>query len=98
MEGSVGLREFAPYTLSSIGLDWVGLGWIGICVRKKKVVGANLSFLSSVTRFIEQTPGVYNYAAKIWRTDDGCHNIDFNGYLDAHHGYCCGSLPCDIWA
>ncbi|KAL3439792.1 hypothetical protein BJX65DRAFT_315413 [Aspergillus insuetus] len=48
--------------------------------------------------FIEQTPGVYNYAAKIWRTDDGCHNIDFNGYLDAHHGYCCGSLPCDIWA
>jgi hypothetical protein len=92
--GFVSLRHTHP-----LRLDWIGLK--SVCKGKeKKLVGRELTyfFLSSVTRFIEQTPGVYNYAAKIWRTDDGCHNIDFNGYLDAHHGYCCGSLPCDIWA
>jgi hypothetical protein len=42
--------------------------------------------------------GTYNFEATLWRTDDGCHNIDFLGALDAGHGYCCGSLPCDFTA
>ncbi|KAJ5372855.1 hypothetical protein N7517_004861 [Penicillium concentricum] len=40
----------------------------------------------------------YYFSARLWRTTNGCHNIDFLGALDAHHGYCCGSLPCDIAA
>ncbi|CEJ54178.1 hypothetical protein PMG11_00499 [Penicillium brasilianum] len=48
--------------------------------------------------FGEKSSGNYNFRASMWRTDDGCHNIDFQGGLDAHHGYCCGSLPCDFTA
>jgi hypothetical protein len=43
-------------------------------------------------------PASYKFDALLWKTDDGCHNIDFQGGLDAHHGYCCGSLPCDFTA
>ncbi|CEL09007.1 hypothetical protein ASPCAL12151 [Aspergillus calidoustus] len=43
-------------------------------------------------------PATYKFDALMWRTNDGCHNIDFQGALDAGHGYCCGSLPCDFTA
>ncbi|KAJ5911666.1 uncharacterized protein N7473_000969 [Penicillium subrubescens] len=42
--------------------------------------------------------GFYKFKASMWKTNDGCHNIDFQGALDAGHGYCCGSLPCDLSA
>ncbi|KAL3488236.1 hypothetical protein BJX62DRAFT_181624 [Aspergillus germanicus] len=48
--------------------------------------------------FVETSPGGYGFEGYLWRTNDGCHNIDFAGALDAHHGYCCGSLPCELWA
>jgi hypothetical protein len=48
--------------------------------------------------FVENIAGGYNFNAHVWRTNDGCHNIDFLGYLDAGHGYCCGSLPCYLTA
>ncbi|KAL6891959.1 hypothetical protein GGI43DRAFT_387197 [Trichoderma evansii] len=48
--------------------------------------------------FDEITPGGYSFYASLWKTSDGCHNIDFEGALSAGHGYCCGSLPCDISA
>ncbi|KAJ5663983.1 hypothetical protein N7507_004714 [Penicillium longicatenatum] len=48
--------------------------------------------------FYETSPGGYNFEALMWRTSDGCHNIDFEGAFSAGHGYCCGSLPCDISA
>ncbi|KAJ5766439.1 uncharacterized protein N7511_004055 [Penicillium nucicola] len=48
--------------------------------------------------FEENSGGNYQFTAKLWRTSDGCHNIDFQGAFDAGHGYCCGSLPCDISA
>jgi hypothetical protein len=51
-----------------------------------------------ICRFNEYTAGGYHFNARLWRTNDGCHNIDFEGALDAHHGYCCGSLPCDFTA
>ncbi|KAJ5907051.1 uncharacterized protein N7473_003967 [Penicillium subrubescens] len=44
------------------------------------------------------TDGSYSFNAHMWRTNDGCHNIDFDGALDAHHGYCCGKLPCAFTA
>lgn len=53
---------------------------------------------SKVFSFNEDTPGGYYFSASLWRTSDGCHNIDFEGALSAGHGYCCGSLPCDISA
>lgn len=46
----------------------------------------------------ESTAGNYNFEAKLWRTSDSCHNIDFLGALDAGYGYCCGTLPCDFTA
>jgi hypothetical protein len=49
-------------------------------------------------RFDETSPGGYSFYAKLWKTSDGCHNIDFGGALGSGHGYCCGSLPCDISA
>ncbi|KAJ5928366.1 hypothetical protein N7466_007322 [Penicillium verhagenii] len=48
--------------------------------------------------FVETTTGDYNFYALMWRTSDGCHNIDFEGAFSAGHGYCCGSLPCDFSA
>ncbi|KAJ0426201.1 hypothetical protein BJY00DRAFT_307698 [Aspergillus carlsbadensis] len=48
--------------------------------------------------FSETSAGGYNFQAKVWRSNDGCHNIDFEGAFSAHHGYCCGSLPCDFSA
>ncbi|KAJ5646739.1 hypothetical protein N7490_003111 [Penicillium lividum] len=48
--------------------------------------------------FDETTVGDYNFNALMWRTSDGCHNIDFEGAFSAGHGYCCGSLPCDFSA
>ncbi|PNP48043.1 hypothetical protein TGAM01_v200423 [Trichoderma gamsii] len=48
--------------------------------------------------FNEITPGGYYFYASLWRTSDGCHNIDFEGALSAGHGFCCGSLPCDLGA
>ncbi|KAM0515772.1 hypothetical protein ACHAPE_005851 [Trichoderma viride] len=48
--------------------------------------------------FGEDTPGGYDFYALVWRTNDGCHNIDFQGALSSGHGYCCGSLPCDLTA
>ncbi|KAJ5286780.1 hypothetical protein N7478_002466 [Penicillium angulare] len=48
--------------------------------------------------FSETSPGGYDFTAALWRTSDGCHNIDFNGAFSAGHGYCCGSLPCDFSA
>ncbi|CAI7575415.1 unnamed protein product [Penicillium manginii] len=48
--------------------------------------------------FEETSPGGYGFGALVWRTSDGCHNIDFQGALNSGHGYCCGSLPCDITA
>ncbi|KAJ5938235.1 hypothetical protein N7454_004577 [Penicillium verhagenii] len=48
--------------------------------------------------FSEITDGNYAFAALMWRTSDGCHNIDFEGALSSEHGYCCGSLPCDFTA
>lgn len=48
--------------------------------------------------FVETSPGGYKFTARMWRTYDGCHNIDFDGALDAGHGWCCGKLPCDIKA
>ncbi|KAJ5628229.1 hypothetical protein N7490_010457 [Penicillium lividum] len=48
--------------------------------------------------FYETSPGGYEFTALMWRTSDGCHNIDFEGALSAGHGYCCGSLPCDFTA
>ncbi|KAJ5896425.1 uncharacterized protein N7473_005824 [Penicillium subrubescens] len=49
-------------------------------------------------QFSETSAGGYAFYASMWRTSDGCHNIDFQGALDSHHGYCCGSLPCDFSA
>ncbi|CEJ60717.1 hypothetical protein PMG11_09280 [Penicillium brasilianum] len=49
-------------------------------------------------RFHETSAGGYTFNAKMWRTSNGCHNIDFEGALDAHHVYCCGSLPRDFTA
>ncbi|KAL7914260.1 hypothetical protein GGI35DRAFT_439781 [Trichoderma velutinum] len=49
-------------------------------------------------QFDETTPGGYDFGAFLWKTNDGCHNIDFQGSLDAGHGYCCGSLPCSLTA
>lgn len=46
--------------------------------------------------FYETSPGGYNFNGKMWRTSDGCHNIDFLGSLGSGHGFCCGSLPCDF--
>ncbi|KAI1370940.1 hypothetical protein F4677DRAFT_464640 [Hypoxylon crocopeplum] len=46
----------------------------------------------------ETSGGGYNFDAKFWQTSDGCENIDFEGALDSHHGYCCGGTPCDIAA
>jgi hypothetical protein len=51
-----------------------------------------------VPSFEETSDGGYGFNALIWRTSNGCHNIDFKGALDAGHGYCCGSLPCYITA
>ncbi|KAJ5634843.1 hypothetical protein N7528_002685 [Penicillium herquei] len=48
--------------------------------------------------FYETSSGGYDFPALMWRTSDGCHNIDFEGAFDAGHGYCCGSLPCDFTA
>ncbi|RFU79711.1 hypothetical protein TARUN_2517 [Trichoderma arundinaceum] len=48
--------------------------------------------------FAETSPGGYDFTAYVWRTPDGCHNIDFKGAFDAGHGYCCGSLPCNLSA
>ncbi|KAJ6085225.1 hypothetical protein N7499_004854 [Penicillium canescens] len=48
--------------------------------------------------FQEVSGGNYQFSTKVWRTNDGCHNIDFLGAFDAGHGYCCGSLPCNISA
>ncbi|KAJ5666873.1 hypothetical protein N7462_011282 [Penicillium macrosclerotiorum] len=48
--------------------------------------------------FYETSPGGYDFTALMWRTSDGCHNINFEGALSAGHGYCCGSLPCDFTA
>ncbi|KAL7927158.1 hypothetical protein ACQKWADRAFT_99681 [Trichoderma austrokoningii] len=48
--------------------------------------------------FVETTPGSYDFSASLWRTSDGCHNIDFQGAFGANHGYCCGSLPCNFSA
>ncbi|KAJ5748779.1 uncharacterized protein N7511_010475 [Penicillium nucicola] len=48
--------------------------------------------------FHETSAGTYGFTAEMWRTSDGCHNIDFQGAFDAGHGYCCGSLPCDFSA
>ncbi|KAL2837945.1 hypothetical protein BJY01DRAFT_251176 [Aspergillus pseudoustus] len=48
--------------------------------------------------FHETSEGNYQFTANMWKTKDGCHNIDFLGALDAHHGYCCGSLPCRFTA
>ncbi|KAL3490341.1 hypothetical protein BJX62DRAFT_238154 [Aspergillus germanicus] len=48
--------------------------------------------------FHETSEGGYQFTANMWKTNDGCHNIDFLGALDAHHGYCCGSLPCQFTA
>ncbi|KAL2811890.1 hypothetical protein BJX63DRAFT_398003 [Aspergillus granulosus] len=48
--------------------------------------------------FWEVSEGDYDFTAKMWRADDGCHHIDFKNALDAHHGYCCGSLPCNFSA
>ncbi|KAJ6108582.1 hypothetical protein N7523_009905 [Penicillium sp. IBT 18751x] len=48
--------------------------------------------------FHETSSGGYQFKALMWRTSDGCHNIDFQGALSAGHGYCCGSLPCDFSA
>ncbi|EAW13690.1 uncharacterized protein ACLA_044100 [Aspergillus clavatus NRRL 1] len=49
-------------------------------------------------QFTETSKGTYTFNAQLWRTSNGCHNIDFEGALDAHHGYCCGALPCDLAA
>ncbi|KAJ5752488.1 hypothetical protein N7520_009405 [Penicillium odoratum] len=51
-----------------------------------------------IVDFSETSSGGYEFHALMWRTSDGCHNIDFEGALDAGHGYCCGSLPCDFTA
>ncbi|PTB39917.1 uncharacterized protein TrAFT101_005045 [Trichoderma asperellum] len=48
--------------------------------------------------FREDSGGSYNFHSKVWRSADGCHHIDFQGGLDAHEGWCCGSLPCDFSA
>ncbi|KAJ6081536.1 hypothetical protein N7499_006410 [Penicillium canescens] len=48
--------------------------------------------------FYETSPGGYGFNALMWRTNDGCHNINFEGALSAGHGWCCGSLPCDFTA
>ncbi|KAL7948050.1 hypothetical protein V8C42DRAFT_316518 [Trichoderma barbatum] len=48
--------------------------------------------------FVETSPGGYRFAADLWKTSDGCHNINFNGAFDAGHGWCCGSLPCNLQA
>ncbi|KAK3322955.1 hypothetical protein B0H66DRAFT_639273 [Apodospora peruviana] len=46
----------------------------------------------------ETSPGGYNFNVQYWQTSDGCENVDFLGALDAHHGWCCGGVPCDIGA
>jgi hypothetical protein len=51
-----------------------------------------------IASFVETSPGGYKFTARMWRTHDGCHNLDFDGALDAGHGWCCGKLPCDIKA
>lgn len=56
------------------------------------------ALLTSPISFYETSAGGYEFGALMWRTSDGCHNIDFEGALDAGHGYCCGSLPCDFSA
>ncbi|KAL3443562.1 hypothetical protein BJX65DRAFT_311720 [Aspergillus insuetus] len=66
---------------------WLYGGFNG-CVDKK----------CSVQMRETTAPASYKFDALLWKTDDGCHNIDFQGGLDAHHGYCCGSLPCDFTA
>ncbi|KAM0255680.1 hypothetical protein ACHAQJ_005524 [Trichoderma viride] len=49
-------------------------------------------------QFDETSAGGYDFYALLWKTSDGCHNIDFQGALGAGHGWCCGSLPCDLTA
>ncbi|KAK3370949.1 hypothetical protein B0T24DRAFT_680090 [Lasiosphaeria ovina] len=36
----------------------------------------------------ETSPGGYTFKATYWQSDDGCHNFDFKGALDAKAGYC----------
>jgi hypothetical protein len=57
-----------------------------------------LTCINQTNRFFEVRGAAYNPIVNMWRTDDGCHNIDFLGALDAYHGYCCGPLPCDFTA
>ncbi|KAK3321872.1 hypothetical protein B0H66DRAFT_552842 [Apodospora peruviana] len=46
----------------------------------------------------ETSPGGFNFFVQYWHTNDGCNNLDFQGALDSHHGWCCGGTPCDIGA
>jgi hypothetical protein len=50
-----------------------------------------------VPSFVETSPGGYDFDARVWKTKDGCYNIDFDdAFGGAGHGWCCGQLPCDI--
>ncbi|KAL2808060.1 hypothetical protein BJX63DRAFT_436447 [Aspergillus granulosus] len=72
------------------------LGGFNWCItRECKVRFARWAVRGS---FHETSEGGYQFTANMWKTNDGCHNIDFLGALDANHGYCCGSLPCQFTA
>ncbi|KAL6892314.1 hypothetical protein GGI43DRAFT_430081 [Trichoderma evansii] len=64
-------------------------GGFGACAPKQ---------CSAVFFEINDSAGHYSFSSLVWRSSDGCHHIDFQGDLDSHAGYCCGSLPCDISA
>ncbi|KAL4872097.1 hypothetical protein BDV12DRAFT_183340 [Aspergillus spectabilis] len=71
------------------GSTYQGTLWGGFndCVSKQ----CDISFIQT-----KPNSGGYDFNARMWKTNNGCHNIDFLGALDAHHGYCCGSLPCNF--